>query len=173
MATLIIISSIVFALIVSFYNAYFFKLYFTRDQSDNTIVHRLGGSLRLFWMLAIFAFCWFSKVSWHDMAFYILLNLNLAWTLFDLIYNKVHNHPWYYSGTFSSNTSSVIDKLFNKFDEYIKAGILVFTILWYPFYIYEIIEDTIMNRGLELLIAAIIVFTFGYIAYRFHNKKDK
>lgn len=170
---LIISSSVIFAIIVSFYNAFFYKLYFTRDKSDNKVVHLLGGSLRAFWMLAIIAFCWFSGLSLGKIAFYVLINITLAWTCFDLIYNLIHNHKWYYSGTLGSGTSSSIDKILNKIDEYIKAGIIVLTSLWYPFNIDEMIAEMIANRWVEVLISITVFGLFGYIAIRFYNKKEK
>lgn len=173
MTTLILTSSIVFGLIVAFYNAYVFKLYLTREKSDNNIVHRLGGSLRLFWLVFVGVACWYAKLPWGDIAFYVLVNITLAWTVFDLVYNKIHNHKWYYSGTLGSGTSSVIDKFFNKFDEFIKGGILVLTILWKPFFINEMLEDMITNRGWSVLVVIIIIVVFGYLAIRFNNKKEK
>ncbi len=173
MTTLIITFSIVFALIVAFYNAYFFKLYFTRESYDNKIVHRLGGALRLFWMVAVGAACWVAGIPWGKAAFFILLNINLAWTGFDLVYNLVHNHKWYYSGSLQSGTSSIIDKFLNKFDEWVKCGLLVLTILWLPFDISFMIKDTILNRGWDLGIAIVLFAGFGYLANRLFNKKGR
>lgn len=171
MQILIIVSSVVIMLTIAFYNAFVFKLYFTRSKSDNKIVHRLGGLLRLFWMVAIAATCWLSEMHWGKAAFFILLNINLAWTIFDLIYNWKHNHPWYYSGSLKSGTSSVIDKFFNKFDEWIKGGLVVLTILWLPFNIPFMIEDMILNRWLDLIIAIVLIIGFGYLSNRILNKK--
>lgn len=173
MTTLIIILSVIIGFLIAFYNAFVYKLYFTRLPADNKIVHRLGFFLRLFWIIAFIAIGWLSKISWNNIAFITLLNISLSWTLFDLVYNKIHNHKWYYSGTTGSGTSSFIDKLLNKVDEYIKGGVLVFTILWYPFYIYEILKDTILNRGFDLLIAVLIFIAWGYLAYRLYVKKER
>jgi hypothetical protein len=172
MTALIIGLSVVFGLIVAFYNALVFKHYFTREQIFNEYVHWLGGGLRLFWMIAIASMCWYAKFYWGDMAFYILINSNLAWTVFDLVYNLIHKKNWAYSGSFSSNTSSLIDNFFDKCDEFLKGGLLLITIAWKPFFLDEVIEDTILNRGWDLVITIAIILVFGYLAYRFFNKKD-
>ena len=172
MTTLIIISSIIFMLLIAFYNAYVFELYFTRRKSYNKMVHRLGCVLRLFWMVAIASVCWLSGMPWGKAAFLVLLNVNLAWTLFDLIYNLKHNHKWYYSGSLKSGTSSIFDKFLNKFDEWVKVALIILTGLWLPFDIPFLLQDTISKRGIDLGITIVLIIGFAYLANRVYNKKE-
>lgn len=169
MEVTILISSAIILFLIALWNAYFFELYFHKEPDINKTVHNIGGLLRTSFIGFIIALGIIFNQSWHIIVFNTLFATNFAWTVFDIVYNWRLMHPWYYSGSIGSGTSSFWDKILNKFDEYLKSALLLLTILWYPLNLPETIEQ----RGISLLITVVLAILALYMVIRFHNKKQK
>jgi len=121
-------------IIVGFYNAWIFKLYFSKkiindvelNRIANDKVHNIGLLVRGGLCCIPILFGILSGSNVWEILFYTLVCFNASWTLYDLIYNLIHGHKWWYSG---NKTESNIDNFLNNTDEYYKLALLIGTII--------------------------------------------
>jgi hypothetical protein len=118
-------------LLAGLYNGWIFRLSPQRDELANNKVHRIGGLIRALLMFIPILYGIITKESFISIMLWTLIEANLSWTGYDLLYNYVNNQNWWYSGNSETKTASVIDKMLYKWDEGIKLILFLYTIGWY------------------------------------------
>ena len=167
--TIILILSVLMAWAIAEYNAAVYKLYLggkdaehysKKNQTTNKLVHLIGFAMRSIWFLTI-SYITFISLSFKDAGFIVVLNLNLLWLGYNLIYNFRHGHPWWYLG---KNTSSWIDRNLKQSIYAIQLFLLLCTVLWFP--IFRELSEGIFNYFVTILIVCLSL----YFVIRFYYK---
>lgn len=173
MQTLIIIAVSITLILMAFFMAWAINLYqavsFRDRKRANDMLHKFGWLSRVAAAIIPVVSGLYMKLTVDVILYQFLILTFIAWAPWDLIINWINGNKWHYSGSIDSGTSSRIDKLLNKVDEWIKAAMLLLIILWYPVGVDTLIQE----RGWSLLIAIGIFGVFGYGAYRFYHKKSR
>lgn len=136
--------------------------------------HRWSWLLRFFVGILIFSAGMMSGIHTDHVIFISLVYCNVAFTGYNLVYNFGMKHSWYYTGSKTTGTGSLIDKLLGKGVIVMEALLLVYTILWYLVdYIsmFHFLVNRVREDWLSFLVAAALIVIF-YIAIRkFYLKK--
>jgi hypothetical protein len=171
MQTIILTVTIASILALSFFMAFAIKLYLSKIPDDrkwaNDWLHRMGFIARILVAAVPVITGIYYNLPFHTIFWQFLLVFLISWAGWDLCINFINGWKWHYSGSTISNTSSRIDKLLNRYDEFIKAFLLLI-ITFYPGII-----DTIQNRLLDLIISIVLIAATFYGIWRMGRKKAR
>ena len=96
------------------WNGLVIKWYLTKDQQYSKYWHSVGYLIRIIPLYYIYP-----NIMW------ILIYVNIAWTLYDIIINKINGWDWFYIGK-----TSATEKLFGKLTLIGKAILLILTLIY-------------------------------------------
>ena len=102
------------AALFALWNGLVIKWYLTKDQKYSTYWHIVGYFIR-----AIPLYYIYPNIMW------ILIYSNVAWTLYDIIINKINGWDWFYI-----SKTSATEKLFGKLTLIGKAILLILTLIY-------------------------------------------
>ena len=102
------------ALLFAVWNGLVIKWYLTKDQKYSTYWHIVGYLIRVIPLYYIYP-----NITW------ILIYINIAWNLYDIIINKINGWDWFYIGK-----TSATEKLFGKLTLIGKALLLILTLIY-------------------------------------------